>query len=72
MLNKEAIRNNVAPKDGNFGFNTSELEALLPAGTVDNSVKPVYEQVYMLYYSIRYFLVLCIRACTNAQQLLLT
>ncbi|KAJ4727234.1 Phosphoglycerate mutase family protein [Melia azedarach] len=45
VLNKEAIRNNVAPKDGNFGFNTSELEALLPAGTVDNSVKPVYEQL---------------------------
>lgn len=45
MLNKEAIRPNVAPKDGEFGFNISELEALLPAGTVDNSLEKVYPVV---------------------------
>ncbi|KAK6920359.1 Histidine phosphatase superfamily, clade-1 [Dillenia turbinata] len=37
MLNREAIR--VSPKDGNWGFNMVELEAMLPAGTVDHSVE---------------------------------
>lgn len=46
MLNKEAIRLDVAPKDGNFGFDISECEAKLPAGTVDHSVERVYEEVY--------------------------
>jgi len=45
MLNREAIRSDCAPKDGNFGFNISELEAMLPTGTVDHAVKPVYEEV---------------------------
>ncbi|XP_058221691.1 uncharacterized protein LOC131331785 [Rhododendron vialii] len=45
MLNREAIRPNVAPKDGDFGFNISELEALLPAGTVDHSVEKVYPEL---------------------------
>lgn len=45
MLNREAIRPNVAPKDGNFDFNISELEALLPAGTVDHAVEKVYPEV---------------------------
>lgn len=45
MLNKEAIRHDAAPKDGNFGFGISELEALLPAGTVDTTVQRVYEKV---------------------------
>lgn len=45
MLNREAIRHNMAPKDGDFGFITSELEALLPAGTVDSTVKQVYDQL---------------------------
>ncbi|THG08091.1 hypothetical protein TEA_015331 [Camellia sinensis var. sinensis] len=45
MLNREAIRPNVAPKDGDFGFHTSELEAKLPAGTIDHSVEPVYEEL---------------------------
>lgn len=55
MLNREAIRHNMAPKDGDFGFVTSELEALLPAGTVDSSVKQVYDQVY-----IHIFITICI------------
>ncbi|CAL5381315.1 unnamed protein product [Camellia sinensis] len=48
MLNREAIRPNVAPKDGDFGFHTSELEAKLPAGTIDHSVEPVYEERIVL------------------------
>lgn len=48
MLNREAIRPNVAPKDGDFGFNISELEAVLPAGTVDHSVEKVYPEVQTL------------------------
>ncbi|XP_071723517.1 uncharacterized protein [Rutidosis leptorrhynchoides] len=45
MLNREAIRPSVAPKDGDFGFNISELEATFPAGIVDNSVKRVYQEL---------------------------
>ncbi|KAL6981302.1 hypothetical protein U1Q18_022932 [Sarracenia purpurea var. burkii] len=45
MLNREAIRSNVAPKDGDFGFNISELEAMFPAGTVDHSVDKVYKEL---------------------------
>ncbi|KAJ6940164.1 hypothetical protein NC651_006333 [Populus alba x Populus x berolinensis] len=45
MLNREAIRSDCAPKDGNFGFNISKLEAMLPTGTVDHAVKPVYEEL---------------------------
>ncbi|XP_052211134.1 uncharacterized protein LOC127813980 [Diospyros lotus] len=42
MLNREAIALDAAPKDGNFDFNISELEAMFPAGTVDHSVERVY------------------------------
>ncbi|KAJ6879061.1 hypothetical protein NC652_032576 [Populus alba x Populus x berolinensis] len=45
MLNREAIRRVSVPKDGNFRFNIAELQALLPAGTVDLAVKPVYEEL---------------------------
>ncbi|XP_038683381.1 uncharacterized protein LOC119983735 [Tripterygium wilfordii] len=45
MLNREAIRNDYAPRDGNFGFNISEIEAALPAGTVDHSVERVYKEL---------------------------
>ncbi|EEF50287.1 conserved hypothetical protein [Ricinus communis] len=45
MLNTQAIRHDVAPKDGKFSFNISELEALLPSGTVDHTVKPVYQEL---------------------------
>ncbi|XP_031287763.1 uncharacterized protein LOC116146488 [Pistacia vera] len=45
MLNRQAIRANLAPKDGNFGFNASELQAMLPAGTVDTSATRVYEEL---------------------------
>ncbi|KAK2360327.1 Phosphoglycerate mutase family protein [Trifolium repens] len=45
MFNSIAIRLNVAPKDGNFSFDISELEAMLPAGTVDNNVEMVYKEL---------------------------
>ncbi|KAJ0779232.1 putative histidine phosphatase superfamily, clade-1 [Helianthus annuus] len=46
MLNKQAIRAENAPKDGNFAFNISECEAGLPEGTVDSSsVERVYKEL---------------------------
>lgn len=49
MMSREAIRLELAPKDGNWGFNVSELEAMLPAGTVDTTVERVYQEVCMTY-----------------------
>lgn len=45
MLNKEAIRGDVAPKDGNWGFNIPELEAKFPESMVDRTVERVYKEV---------------------------
>ncbi|CAI8612419.1 unnamed protein product [Vicia faba] len=45
VINNVAIRPNVAPKDGNISFDISELEALLPAGTVDKKVERVYNEL---------------------------
>ncbi|CAI0385689.1 unnamed protein product [Linum tenue] len=45
MLNTEAIKPECAPPSGDFAFNIPELEALLPAGTVDHTVKRVYEEM---------------------------
>ncbi|KAF8412956.1 hypothetical protein HHK36_000928 [Tetracentron sinense] len=45
VLSREAITLDLAPKDGNWGFNISELEAMLPAGTVDHSVESVYQEL---------------------------
>ncbi|XP_034710037.1 uncharacterized protein LOC117932813 [Vitis riparia] len=45
MMSREAIRLELAPKDGNWGFNVSELEAMLPAGTVDTTVERVYQEL---------------------------
>ncbi|XP_076932577.1 uncharacterized protein LOC143598172 [Bidens hawaiensis] len=45
MLNKRAIRAENAPKDGNFAFNISECEAVLPKGTVDSSVERGYKEM---------------------------
>ncbi|PPS00202.1 hypothetical protein GOBAR_AA20466 [Gossypium barbadense] len=42
MLNKEAIRVDVAPKDGNFGFDIPLLENMFPIGTLDPSLERVY------------------------------
>ncbi|XP_024992628.1 uncharacterized protein LOC112526536 [Cynara cardunculus var. scolymus] len=45
MLNKRAIRAENAPKDGDFAFNISECEAVLPEGSVDSSVERVYKEL---------------------------
>ncbi|PKI55055.1 hypothetical protein CRG98_024562 [Punica granatum] len=43
MLNREAIR--IPPKDGEWGFNLSELESMLPEGTLDHTVERVYKEL---------------------------
>lgn len=45
MMSRNAIRLEVAPKDGNWGFNISERKAMLLAGTVDKNVERVYKEV---------------------------
>ncbi|MCD9638979.1 hypothetical protein HAX54_023214 [Datura stramonium] len=45
MLNLVAIRAAAAPKDGDFKFSISQYESELPAGTVDNTVEPVYKKL---------------------------
>lgn len=46
MLNLVAVRASAAPKDGDFKFSISQYESELPAGTVDNTVEPVYKKVF--------------------------
>ncbi|OAY66256.1 hypothetical protein ACMD2_16654 [Ananas comosus] len=45
MLNTRAMGPNTAPVDGKWFPEISELEAVLPAGTIDHSVEPVYEKM---------------------------
>ncbi|KAL8137831.1 hypothetical protein V2J09_003832 [Rumex salicifolius] len=45
MLNREAIRQESSPKDGNFHFNILDLEALLPAEMVDHNVERIYKEL---------------------------
>ncbi|KAJ4952683.1 hypothetical protein NE237_029515 [Protea cynaroides] len=45
VLSREAISLHLAPKDGNWGFNISKLEEMLPAGTVDHSAVHVYQEL---------------------------
>ncbi|CAK8559988.1 unnamed protein product [Lathyrus sativus] len=45
MMSRMAIKLDVAPKDGNWDFNISEREAMLPAGTVDKNVERVYKEL---------------------------
>ncbi|KAK9274059.1 hypothetical protein L1049_018873 [Liquidambar formosana] len=45
MLNREAIRPQAIPKDGIWEINISEVEAMLPAGTVDHTVEPLYKEL---------------------------
>ncbi|XP_027336550.1 uncharacterized protein LOC113850279 [Abrus precatorius] len=45
MMSRGAIRLEVAPKDGNWGFDISEREAMLPVGTVDKNVERVYKEL---------------------------
>jgi len=46
MMSRAAIRLDVIPKDGNWGFDIPKLEAMLPAGTVDKNVERVYKKVW--------------------------
>lgn len=48
MINRIAIRLNVAPKDGNLNFDISECEAMLPVGTVDKNVEKVFKEVHRI------------------------
>lgn len=43
MLNQVAI--GFPPKDGDWGFDVAQLEAMLPMGTVDHTVERVYKQM---------------------------
>ncbi|KAL5723922.1 hypothetical protein ACHQM5_007256 [Ranunculus cassubicifolius] len=45
ILNREAIRTELAPKNGDWGFNISELQAKFPAGTVDATVTPLFKEL---------------------------
>ncbi|KAK7256444.1 hypothetical protein RIF29_29892 [Crotalaria pallida] len=45
MMNKKAIRLDVAPKDGNWGLGISESEAMLPAEAVDTNVERMYKEL---------------------------
>ncbi|KAL6560382.1 hypothetical protein OROGR_003941 [Orobanche gracilis] len=45
MMNSIAIRDPVAPKDGVFSFSIPDCKAVLPAGTIDNTVEMVYKEL---------------------------
>jgi hypothetical protein len=45
MLNSVAIRRELAPKDGDFDFRISDLEAMFPEGMVDHNVDMVYKEL---------------------------
>jgi hypothetical protein len=71
MINSIAIRLNVTPKDGNFSFDISELEAMLPAGTMDNNIEMVYKEVpyinliFILIFHINFIIVNFLEANEN-------
>lgn len=66
MLSSQAIRHDVAPKDGHFGFIISELEALLPAGIVDHTAQRVYEEVCGISYQ-NHLKKKCLNLCIYAE-----
>ncbi|KAK1285084.1 hypothetical protein QJS10_CPB20g01428 [Acorus calamus] len=45
ILCKETIGQELVPRNGNWTLDVSQLEAKLPAGTVDNSVERIYKQL---------------------------
>ncbi|QHO47485.1 hypothetical protein HN51_016861 [Arachis hypogaea] len=45
MMNKMAFRNGVAPKDGNWGFNITQLEAMFPTGTLSSNAERVDKEL---------------------------
>ncbi|CAN8254129.1 unnamed protein product [Cochlearia groenlandica] len=44
-LTPEAIKSEIAPKDGIFEFDVSDLESMFPQGMVDHSFDPVYKEM---------------------------
>lgn len=55
MLNSVAISGQLAPKDGNFDFRLSDLEALFPEGMVDHNVDMIYKEVNQKFLSFYHF-----------------
>ncbi|KAL5973135.1 hypothetical protein ACLOJK_037161 [Asimina triloba] len=49
MLSKEAIRVSRIPKDDKWALDISELEAMLPAGTIDRSAEHIYLKAYKFF-----------------------
>ncbi|GAA0148998.1 hypothetical protein LIER_36844 [Lithospermum erythrorhizon] len=45
MLNSRAITPEKAPKDGIFSFDIPYCESILPAGTIDHNVEPIYKEM---------------------------
>ncbi|XP_052118598.1 uncharacterized protein LOC107495110 isoform X3 [Arachis duranensis] len=45
MMNKMAFRNGVAPNDGNWGFNITQLEAMFPTGTLSSNAERVDKEL---------------------------
>ncbi|OIV89603.1 hypothetical protein TanjilG_15876 [Lupinus angustifolius] len=45
MMNRQAIRLDVVPNDGNWNLDASEREAMLPAEAVDTYVERVYKEL---------------------------
>ncbi|GMI66949.1 hypothetical protein like AT3G60440 [Hibiscus trionum] len=44
-LNSSVITVDTIPKDGNFRFDVPKIESLLPSGTLDRTVEPVYKEM---------------------------
>ncbi|GMI66950.1 hypothetical protein like AT3G60450 [Hibiscus trionum] len=45
LLNTSAVRLDAVPEDGIFRFDVPKIESLLPSGTLDRTVEPVYKEV---------------------------
>ncbi|GAA0162617.1 hypothetical protein LIER_18668 [Lithospermum erythrorhizon] len=45
MLNSKAIKPEMAPEDGKFNFDISKCESVLPGGTIDHNVEPIYKEM---------------------------
>ncbi|XP_068650906.1 uncharacterized protein [Aristolochia californica] len=45
VLNTDAIRGGIAPKNGSWNLELSQLETMLPSGTVDHTVELIYNEL---------------------------
>ncbi|XP_042422514.1 uncharacterized protein LOC122010153 isoform X1 [Zingiber officinale] len=52
MLNTTALGHNIAPEDEKWFPHISELEASLPAGTIDHSAESIYKEVSLSRFSL--------------------